>query len=99
MKSLRQLTNFKHFPSYIIAARTHVQRRDSKSSIHKDNKEEDCENIDEESTIDDVSPANNDESKDINHANQSENEVNCSNVIQFHKKYNLDMFLAQNYTW
>lgn len=59
-----------------IAARTHVQRRDSKSSIHKDNKEEDGERNDEDVTVDESIPANNDELKEVDHAGKSETEVN-----------------------
>lgn len=61
--------------TYITAARSHVQRRDSKSSIHKENKDEDCERNDEESTVEDAIPANNDESKEDDHADKSETEV------------------------
>lgn len=57
------------------ATRTHVQRRDSKSSIYKDNKEEESENNDVELTGEDEIPASNDESKHIDHANKNETEV------------------------
>lgn len=57
------------------AARTHVQRRDSKGSIYRDNNEDDSEPKDEESTADDVTAPNSDESKQTDDVSKSESEV------------------------